>query len=425
MRFLLALSLITSLALVSTAQATPQACTFPTGSGAENLSSKILTGYFGWDSSGNVLQGTLPNYGAFNAASTALPSPGYITSIEGLSLSQICSTAQLFGQAGTASCSSTPSITITGNLSWGATTAGSSKSITLSLASSGTSIVSLTFSGAGTDGFRVQSVAGVTLNSLANVLSTQLFALDSTLQPSRSVQITPVYAGGSSKTMTLSITDGDGRVQAISADAEITGPTTTNLVLWLKADSGVTYDGSNYVSSWADQSGQGHDATQSTDGLKPLYVASAVNTLPGIRFDGSNDYLTVAGSFSIAQVYVVFKSMTTNFNNYGSVLGGSNGRPFAFESGQKYFHFSPYPTAVWKNGSSLSSPFNLSTLTNYMYLTLNPNGPSTSRTFYIGMLDTLSYYSNVEIAEILGYSSENSTETRQSVEAYLASKYGL
>ncbi len=424
MRSILLTVLGSSLLLANPLEAATNACTFPTGSGVENLSSKILTGYYGWDSSGNILQGSLANHGAFNAATTSLTTAGYITSIEGLSLSQVCSTAQLFGQAGTADCSSSPVISITGSLSWGATTE-SSKTITLSVASSGTSVARLTFTGAGSGSFRVESIAGVTLNTLASAIGTQFIALDSVAQPSKTMRIKALYSAGSEKTMTLSVTDSNGNTQSKSVDATISGPSTTNLVLWLKADAGVTYDGSNYVSTWADQSGQGHDATQSTTGEKPLYVSNAVNSQPGIRFDGSNDYLTVSGSFAIAQVFVVFKSMTAAFNNYGTVLGGSNGRPFVFENNQTYFHYSPYPTAVWKNGSSLSSPFNLSTISSYMYMTVNTNGPSTSRTFYIGKLDTNAYYSNIEIAEIIGYSAENSNETRQAIESYLASKYGL
>lgn len=426
MRSILLTVLGSSLLLANPLEAATNACTFPTGSGVENLSSKILTGYYGWDSSGNILQGSLANHGAFNAATTSLTTAGYITSIEGLSLSQVCSTAQLFGQAGTADCSSSPVISITGSLSWGATTE-SSKTITLSVASSGTSVARLTFTGAGSGSFRVESIAGVTLNTLASAIGTQFIALDSVAQPSKTMRIKALYSAGSEKTMTLSVTDSSGNTQSKSVDATISGPSTTNMVLWLKADAGVTYDGSNRISSWTDQSGQGHDATQSTTDEKPLYVSNAVNSQPGIRFDGSNDYLTVSGTFAIAQVFVVFKSMTSTFNTYGAILGVSGGgdRLFAFEIGQTYFHWNPFPTAVWKNGTSLSSPFNLTTLTNYMSLTVNTYASAVTQAFYIARLQSGAYFGNFEIAEIIGYSSENSAETRQNIESYLASKYGL
>jgi hypothetical protein len=63
----------------------------------------------------------------------------------------------------------------------------------------------------------------------------------------------------------------------------------------LEADMGVTYDGSNLVATWADQSGNGWDATQSTGGNKPLLVAGAWNgAKPVIRFDGVNSFFSTA-----------------------------------------------------------------------------------------------------------------------------------
>jgi hypothetical protein len=224
--------------------------------------------------------------------------------------------------------------------------------------------------------------------------------------------------------MTVTISDASESTQTIAADHTITGPSTTNLVLWLKADAGITYDGSNLVSAWTDSSGGGHDATQSTSSSKPLYVANALNSQPGIRFDGADDFLDVAGgSFAIAQVFIVFKSMTATFS-YGSVLGSPDSRPFLFESGQTYFHWSPFPTAVWSNGSALSSPYNLGTITDYKVVTINTYNPSSARSYRIGRSDA-TFYGNLEVAEIMGYSSDNSSDVRSDVEAYLAYKYGL
>ena len=64
----------------------------------------------------------------------------------------------------------------------------------------------------------------------------------------------------------------------------------TGLWQWLKADAGITKDGSDLVSAWADQSGGGRNVTQGTAANKPLWVDAVYNTLPAIRF-GGNDYL--------------------------------------------------------------------------------------------------------------------------------------
>lgn len=42
-------------------------------------------------------------------------------------------------------------------------------------------------------------------------------------------------------------------------------------VLWLRADLGVTLDGSGNVSAWADQSGNGNDVTQTSASSRPSY----------------------------------------------------------------------------------------------------------------------------------------------------------
>jgi hypothetical protein len=74
----------------------------------------------------------------------------------------------------------------------------------------------------------------------------------------------------------------------------------TNNVLWLKADAGTstTTDGSA-ISSWSDQSGNSINVLQSTSAQQPTYKASLMNGMPAIEFDnnttsGQNDYLTAA-----------------------------------------------------------------------------------------------------------------------------------
>ncbi len=58
-------------------------------------------------------------------------------------------------------------------------------------------------------------------------------------------------------------------------------------VLWLKADAGITMDGANRVSVWADQSGNSNDATQATGARQPLYVAADAdfNSFATVEFD--------------------------------------------------------------------------------------------------------------------------------------------
>src|ERR1700756_585302 len=69
-----------------------------------------------------------------------------------------------------------------------------------------------------------------------------------------------------------------------------TGPggvdNSTNNVLWLRADAGTsTTTNSVAISSWADQSGNNNNVSQSTANLQPLYMSSIINGFPCIWFD--------------------------------------------------------------------------------------------------------------------------------------------
>jgi hypothetical protein len=62
-----------------------------------------------------------------------------------------------------------------------------------------------------------------------------------------------------------------------------------NLLLWLKADSGLTQTGTNTpVNFWADQSGNTNSATQGMLANQPLWVSGVLNGLPVMRFNGTN-----------------------------------------------------------------------------------------------------------------------------------------
>lgn len=69
----------------------------------------------------------------------------------------------------------------------------------------------------------------------------------------------------------------------------------SKLKCWLRADKGITLT-SGAVSTWADQSGNGFDFTQSTAGKRPTVGALGGRT--NVLFDGTDDALTNAGNLS-------------------------------------------------------------------------------------------------------------------------------
>jgi len=74
--------------------------------------------------------------------------------------------------------------------------------------------------------------------------------------------------------------------ELVPDDASISG----SLVTWLKADAiGGLSDGDS-VTTWSD-SASSNDAAQSTTSKKPIYKTGIYNSLPTVRFDGTDDYM--------------------------------------------------------------------------------------------------------------------------------------
>jgi hypothetical protein len=72
----------------------------------------------------------------------------------------------------------------------------------------------------------------------------------------------------------------------------------SGLSLWLKADAGVTLSGSN-VTGWADQSGNGNNASIGNSGQEPTFVSSFLNGKPAIEFNGEGQVMQIADSNSL------------------------------------------------------------------------------------------------------------------------------
>ena len=65
------------------------------------------------------------------------------------------------------------------------------------------------------------------------------------------------------------------------------------LVVWLDAARGIS---GTPVTSWADQSGAGNNATQTMAPRQPALTASGINGLPAVTFDGATTFLQIADS---------------------------------------------------------------------------------------------------------------------------------
>jgi hypothetical protein len=219
----------------------------------------------------------------------------------------------------------------------------------------------------------------------------------------------------------------------------------------LKADAGVTLSGST-VSTWADQSGAGHNATQAAAAAQPALISNVVNGKPVVTFNGSQDMqfnLPVDGLTGIT-IFLV------NANGATYTGGGDdcNNAPLFWDEtadgGTVYL--SPFEQyAKWEFGTgqannfpsytrpaSISTAFTMTDVvkngaTENLYvggtlaatasgkLAAIANTQSTGN-LGVGYLNT---HWNGKIAEVIVYTTALSDTQRQQVEQYLKAKYGL
>jgi hypothetical protein len=103
------------------------------------------------------------------------------------------------------------------------------------------------------------------------------------------------------------------------------------LQLWLKADAGAYHDAGvtlatngQTVQQWNDQSGNVNNASQSTGTNRPTFVAPAKNGKPGVLFDGSTSFMTLANALNLTGPLTYCVAMEFLSNTGGSYIGSSD-----------------------------------------------------------------------------------------------------
>lgn len=228
------------------------------------------------------------------------------------------------------------------------------------------------------------------------------------------------------------------------------------LVAWYKADAIGGLSDNDPVATWADSSGNGRDATQGTAANKPTYQTGEVNSLPCVRFDGSNDVLAATcphqPDFTL---FVVLKPTGGAIDNYqsavsrGAVFENDTNFAFAVRRGgaNEFLRWCCY----WRNVSTLYGNEGggwvdatwtyvavkvdgSANLTIYekgsSEVTDGSNSASTdgSQSLRIGGPNSTTSsdaYFTGDIAEVILYDSALSDGDRGSVESYLGTKYAL
>ncbi len=111
----------------------------------------------------------------------------------------------------------------------------------------------------------------------------------------------------------------------------------STLSIWLDANQ-LSLSDSDPVATWADMSGNSNDFTQGNSTFQPVYVtASDLNGLPGVYFDGTNDFINSSSISALNSVKSTTFSVTKL--DAGSLTASGQVR-YILE--HHYSNFSPY-----------------------------------------------------------------------------------
>ncbi len=215
--------------------------------------------------------------------------------------------------------------------------------------------------------------------------------------------------------------------------SSVTPDAIDGLVMWLDAEQGITTD--TGVSVWADQSGSGNDATQTTGTEQPTQVAGVLNGKPVIRFDGTDDWMSFPEISDIRSVFWVIKEDPSATATYRSLLGHSTDANFHRGFEKALFFTSYYGTSVHvENGET----FIRGEEVHPYWARIDSNKVPTEHAI-ISLITTGDVaadqltrdrnYANRgwwgDIAEVLIFNEPLSKKDQRSIEKYLSEKYTL
>ncbi len=219
-----------------------------------------------------------------------------------------------------------------------------------------------------------------------------------------------------------------------------------SLALWLKADSGLAEIGTNTpVNLWQDQSGNRNDATQLTGTNQPLWVAAAINGYPVIQFNGTNSYFNLPNFLNgatQAEAFVVLNVVTNTPSNPQSLwqMGSSGSSLYPNADGQIVDDFGSASANTMSTVQSLTQYHMYEAVSqpndwvawingNLLYQTSNNTvefWPDPILGALYDSYDDIVYnYFAGNIAEVLVFNRTLTADERDTVGAYLFSKYNL
>lgn len=218
------------------------------------------------------------------------------------------------------------------------------------------------------------------------------------------------------------------------------------LQLWLDASLIVGLADSDPVSTWADASGNGRDAT-AVDATRPIYKTGIINGKPVVRFDGTDDFMDLGdnvGDDKATYTLVVVARRTTytaqqpwlsnrhlansETDTYYGIAG--TGEQFVYQDSAV-----PPPivgASALTNGNAYALMLVVTPAARQLYLAGAANGDdaatnTATKIFsgYIGKDTGTGDFLNGDIAELLTYDAALDVSQRAALFAYTLGKWGV
>jgi hypothetical protein len=235
------------------------------------------------------------------------------------------------------------------------------------------------------------------------------------------------------------------RPRGLNKTATIPFPS-SNLTLWLRADSGVT-ETSGAVSGWADISGNAHHAGQATESDRPVVQSNQINGRSVIHFNNASSItLPTAADLGLQnsnyECFIVARATTDSIK---FLLAGSSISNYELHLnlntyGNAGARFIPNPDVglnqndneAYSNGSA--HVFNVQAHSGgglvrvdavNGYSSVSDCRSSDAGALMLGRRGDGTYQLNGDIAEVIIYTSILSSGDRNTVEMYLAGRYGI
>jgi len=185
------------------------------------------------------------------------------------------------------------------------------------------------------------------------------------------------------------------------------------------------------VSTWNDQTGNGHDLTA---GTPPTYISNGINGNPVVSFDGVNDFLDVAWS-ALSQpnhVFVVFQLQKTTgpstFQAITDSANSSNRNVFSADDEFVMFAGSAINGTASDTNNHIGSALFDTTTSNLRIdgsqVASGNVGTQSLDGFRVGSAPNGTEFAEIYIGEILVYPQDKSG-IENDVEIFLSNKWGI